>query len=369
MNKKILSGHKIGVVFGTFAPLHRGHLRLIMQAKKECDGVIVLVTGRVSDRGGAKMPLKKRFRYVREFFEDDDLVSVCEINENEFDIPKYPNGWNEFLTRFWQIFDEVTKCYCKPVFYVGEEEYYEYLKNIDMNVVKVERNELPISATKIRKNPIKYWDYIAQPFKRVFSKNILIIGTASEGKTTLVQDLGKYFNTAYSHEYARDYMIENNLNDLELKKVDYLNLLTGQYQLNKQCINSSKNRGIFFADSDSMTTEMYIQSYGVDEESFLSMQDIKILIRTADLITQKCQWDMVYVLRPNGKFVDDNSRCMKYSDMKTREEMFSVLGNILKRYEYYTNIGNVKVLDKGYWGNFKTIAEDVKEMIGDVEMD
>lgn len=36
--QKPLSGFNIGVVFGSFAPLHQGHLDLIMRAKKESDG-------------------------------------------------------------------------------------------------------------------------------------------------------------------------------------------------------------------------------------------------------------------------------------------------------------------------------------------
>lgn len=53
--QKQLNGNQIGVVFGTFAPLHQGHLDLIMRAKKECDdGCIVIVDGRDSDRGGSK---------------------------------------------------------------------------------------------------------------------------------------------------------------------------------------------------------------------------------------------------------------------------------------------------------------------------
>ena len=33
-----LKGKRIGCVFGSFAPLHQGHLDMIMQAKKENDG-------------------------------------------------------------------------------------------------------------------------------------------------------------------------------------------------------------------------------------------------------------------------------------------------------------------------------------------
>ena len=63
--QKKLKGNNIGIVFGTFAPLHQGHLDLIMRAKKECDGgCMVIVDGRDGDRGGKDMPLKLRYRYV-----------------------------------------------------------------------------------------------------------------------------------------------------------------------------------------------------------------------------------------------------------------------------------------------------------------
>lgn len=37
--QNILKGEKVGIVFGTFAPLHQGHLDVIMRAKKECDSI------------------------------------------------------------------------------------------------------------------------------------------------------------------------------------------------------------------------------------------------------------------------------------------------------------------------------------------
>lgn len=92
--QKPLCGKSIGVVFGSFAPLHQGHLDLIMQAKKENDGgCLVIVCGYDGDKGEPLMPHNKRYRYVREFFADDDLVAVYAINDTEIGIDSYPNGW------------------------------------------------------------------------------------------------------------------------------------------------------------------------------------------------------------------------------------------------------------------------------------
>ena len=82
--QKPLGGKKVGVVFGSFAPLHQGHLDLIMRAKKENDGgCVVIVCGYDGDKGEPLMPHSKRYRYVREFFADDDLVAVYAINDTE----------------------------------------------------------------------------------------------------------------------------------------------------------------------------------------------------------------------------------------------------------------------------------------------
>ena len=64
--QKPLSGKRVGVVFGSFAPLHQGHLDLIYRAKKENDGgCIVIVCGYDGDKGEPMMPHAKRYRYPR----------------------------------------------------------------------------------------------------------------------------------------------------------------------------------------------------------------------------------------------------------------------------------------------------------------
>jgi len=362
--QKTLNGAKIGVVFGTFAPLHQGHLDLIMRAKKECDGgCIVFVDGRDGDRGGIEMPLKLRYRYVREFFADDDLVAVYPIDETELNIEPYPNGWTGVLKEINRIFSLGAKG--DMVFYVSEPEYEERLKYFGYDVVALDRTDNPISATMIRANPIKHWEKITYPFRRVFSTNILICGTASEGKSTLVKDLGKYFNAPYSYEYAREYMKESYVSEWELDGADYMAFLDGQYQLNKKLINSPSNQGIFFADSDSMTTRMYAEYYCKDKELDLAPEEFEDVAVAADAITKKCRWNKIYLLCPNGVYVDDHTRYMACEGMDERREMFEILCNNIK------NSGNwdkVTILDGGYWENYKRIVEDVKEMIENGKM-
>lgn len=359
--QKILKGKKVGIVFGTFAPMHQGHLDVIMRAKKECDGgCIVIVDGRDNDRGAqAGMPLKKRYRYIREFFADDDLVAVYPINETELGIPAYPNGWVLFMQAVKEIIRKGTENNALPVFYVSEPEYYYHLIDNGYAAYLLDRTENPISATMIRENPLKYWDQITYPFRRVFSKNILICGTASEGKTTLVKDLGKYFNAPYATEYAREYMEQSYVSEWELDGMDYMAFLDGQYRKNRAMINSPANNGVFFADSDSMTTRMYAEYYHRDPELDLTEEEFKEIAVAADAITKKCRWDKIYVLAPHGVFVDDHTRYMEFSGMDERKELFEILCRNLKE---SGNWDKVVILTGGYYDNFKKIRNDIKEM-------
>lgn len=360
--QKPLKGERVGVVFGSFAPLHQGHLDLIMQAKKQNDaGCIVIVCGYDGDKGEPLMPHKKRYRYVREFFADDDLVAVYSINDTELGIEHYPDGWEPWLNEFGRIYLKATKDFPLCVWYVGDEQYAEDLKKREREVVLVDRNgENPISATMIRQNPIKHWDKITFPFRRVFSHNILICGTASEGKTTLVQDLGKYFNAPYSHEWPRDYMEQSCVSDWELDGADYIAFLEGQYNLNKKLINSPANQGVFFADTDSMVTRMYAEFYAKDESCELTEEEFEKIAAVADELTRKSRWDKIFLLEPNGKFVDDHTRFMKHSGMAEREALCGLLVKAIKR---SGNQDKVTVLKGGYWENFKTVADYVREVM------
>ena len=363
----------VGIVFGSFAPLHQGHLDLIMRAKKEnSGGALVIVCGYDGDKGEPLMPHSKRYRYVREFFADDDLVAVYAINDTELGLDRYPNGWIGWMKEFEKIFNRATdsnwgidNSLRKMIrtWYVGDEIYYKDLINMwNEHAVLVDRiADNPISATMIRQNPIKYWDKIALPFKRIFSTNILITGTASEGKSTLVTDLGKYFNAPHSHEWARDYMIESCVSDWELDCADFLAFLEGQYNHNKKCINSTGNNGIFFADTDSLVTNMYSQYYSKDPSCILKEEEYNEKIKpVAYEYAKKSRWDKIFCVVPHGVFVDDHSRFMAHSGIKERQELFDILKQSL------IDVGDwdkVTILDGDYYQNFMTVVNYVKGII------
>lgn len=364
----------VGIVFGSFAPLHQGHLDLIMRAKKEnSGGALVIVCGYDGDKGEPLMPHNKRYRYVREFFADDDLVAVYAINDTESMRPQYPNGWDSWVKEFEKIYDKAVEMIRSHLFYgtpyrgkrtwyVGDENYYNDLIERNEKAVLVDRvSDNPISATMIRQNPIKHWDKITFPFRRIFSTNILITGTASEGKSTLVTDLGKYFNAPHSHEWPRDYMEQSCVSDWELDCTDFLAFLEGQYNHNREEINSPGNHGIFFADTDSLVTNMYAQYYSKDPSCILTEEEYEGVIKpVAYDYAKKSRWDKIFCVVPHGIFVDDHARFMNHSGMKERQELFDILKQSL------IEVGDwdkVTILDGNYYENFMTVVKYVKEVI------
>ncbi len=359
-----LIGHRVGIVFGSFAPLHQGHLDAIMRAKKENDaGCIVIVCGLAGDKGeSVGLPFDLRYQYVRKMFINDDLVNVYGINETLDGVPAYPNGWERWLELFhsgiWPL--AVTNPTTGMFWYVGDEEYFSGLTERGYHCTLLNRADNPISGTMIRNIPIKYWSKIAAPFRREFSKNILITGTASEGKTTLVQDVGRYFNAPYGEEWARGYMSERCLTERTLQVEDYINFLAGQQQLINSLIDSPANNGFIISDTDSIVTRMYVEYYLKDPRFSMTEKDYKIIASAVDQYAKQTHWDKVFVLTPHGQFIDDHTRFMGHADIQSRTELCNILLRNLKEYGL---LDKVTILNGSYYENFIAVVNYIKREV------
>jgi NadR type nicotinamide-nucleotide adenylyltransferase len=216
----------------------------------------------------------------------------------------------------------------------------------------IERDINPISATMIRENPIKHWNKIAWTFRPYFSTNILITGTASEGKSTLTRDIATYFGLPYSEEYGRTYMEFYGKSDTDLTINDFQEFLIEQRRDTKSKIESPGNCGVVISDTDNIVTLMYAQAYVEDNNIDLTEDDYKTLETLAWNIKRGIQWDKIFLLPPKNKFVDDGTRYMEQSSIEERTKNYNRLVNLLKQFGWWDK---VEIINGNYLENFETV--------------
>ena len=368
---------KIGITFGGYCPMHQGHLDLIMKAKKENDVCYVVVCGydnepRANETG---LTLNRRFTLVKQMFKDDEQIRVLQVNDTELGIDESmsESNWDIWLNCVQdQIMEFENKLDSKRfgsyryTWYVGEEFYVKSLEKrkhilgkmdtfscID-KVVYVDRGINPISATLIRENPIKYWNKIAWAFRPYFSTNILITGTASEGKSTLTRDIATYFGIPYSEEYGRTYMEYYAKSDVDLTVNDFMEFLIEQRRDTKSKIESRGNNGIVISDTDNLVTLMYALAYVDDPNIDLTEEDYKALEAMAVNLKRGITWDKIFLLPPKNKFVDDGTRYMEQSSMEERNKNYGKLVGLLTKFGWWHK---VEQLNGTYLENFERVKE------------
>lgn len=363
---------RLGICFGGYSPLHQGHMDIIMRAKKECDATLVIVCGFDGDPRGNVISLEKRFNIIRNFL-TDDTVKVGMINDSDLGLDESmcPENWQVWLQEVYNIKDKLIKPPANDmswhdtfIFYVGEKRYVGDIRNVvnktmfsfgEVDIVYVDRSENPVSGTDCRTLPIKNWNKITQPFRSYYSHNILVAGTASEGKTTLVHDIGKYFNIPYSYEKGRD--LCHLKTDTEFNFKDFMYNLTAQNDYNESLIASPQNPGVFISDTDNMVTLMYAYAYRNRPGFSIDQADYDALFAVAERYRKNIKWDKIFLLKPSKQDItDDGERYMPDSDYAIRKAFYE---NLKK---FYDDFGYVyEELDgRDYYKNFLTVRNYIR---------
>ena len=355
MKYKLLKTKKLAVVFGTFAPMHIGHVDLITRAKRENDAALVFVSGTNTeeDRGTrVGLHLKRRFRYVREVFHDDELVVVDKLDEEG--IISEQNGLENWFKILHELIKENTDYqFEKITFYIGEEKYQKpllsYFENVfndeyllgksdtefsdsiikkEVGIKIIDKSIIPVSSAEILKKPLAHWRYITKPFRRHFTKKVLVVGSASGGKTTLIKDLGRIFNAPVSLEYARYYQGVHNVRDDELDTNDYIRLFAYQNHQTSNIIDSGSHSGIVFVDTNATVTMAYVDYYLKD---VISKEEYQALNLSYKVAVSKEKWDLIVLIPPKSAYVNDGFRDMSMSSQDIRDDFTNHLIELLKR--------------------------------------
>lgn len=380
----------VGICFGGYCPMHQGHLDAIMRAKKENDCCYVVVCGYDDETRAvdAHLPLKTRYSLVKKLFHDDEQIRVLQVDDTELGIDESmsPDNWQIWTSQIARLIDQDVKQRGEESFffqdsthyfwYVGEQKYQDDLQTLQKSSILQNHPKIThpqfssvvlmdktnrISAEDIREFPTRHWDKIAWPFRPFFSANILITGTASEGKSTLTRDIANYFNLLYVEEFARTYMIQNEKADPELTVSDFREFLIEQRRDLLQKVGSRANNGVVVSDTDNVVTLMYAKSYADDANIDMTQADYESLYALAQGLKNEIVWNKIFLLPPKNDYVDDGCRYMNQSSMDERNKNFKILLDLLEEFGWRDR---VEVLNGGYWENFLRVKNYIDELYG-----
>jgi HTH-type transcriptional regulator, transcriptional repressor of NAD biosynthesis genes len=240
---------KKGLVIGKFMPPHKGHLALIDFAIQRSGKLTVAVCSRPEE----PIPGKLRLEWMKKLLGKHENIRVIQIKAN---LPQ-GKGSSRPTSKVWGKY--LLKRLGKIDVIFSSEKYGDYLAEYmktEHMPYDPKRKAVPISATKIRKNPLFYWDYIPEIVRPYFVKKICIYGPESTGKTTLAKQLAKHFKTTWIPEYARVWIEKNGFN---FKYKDIERFGRGQVRIEKKACEKA-NR-FLFCDTDSITTSIYSRTY------------------------------------------------------------------------------------------------------------
>ncbi|RZK16388.1 MAG: ATPase [Flavobacterium sp.] len=315
---------KRGLVIGKFMPIHNGHIALINFAVSQCDELIVSMSYTHDDKINPDL----RFEWIKEIFKNQPKIKPA-IVVDDFDIEMLPI---QQRTLIWA--DKMREVYPKIDVLFSSEDYGEpFANNLEAEHILFDqpRNLIPISATLIRNNPFRYWDFIPKEVRLYFVKKICFYGPESTGKSTMAEKMALHYQTEFAPEVARELITSN-----DISVDDIIRIGIAQTERVKEKAKTANK--ILFCDTDLITTKIYSKHYLNQVPEILNELENEIA------------YDLYFLLDIDVEWVADHLR--DFGDK--RLEMFNLFKNELE------NRGIAYIIISG---NYQEREKKVKSII------
>lgn len=355
---------KTGLVLGKFYPLTKGHQHLIDRAHQLCTSVTIVISHR-----DEAIPASIRVGWLKELYPNSNVVLIPK--STPYFISECPSEHEFYIIWRKALLDA---CGCVPEAVFSSEEYGNdvalYLGNASIRdddptkynscihySVDEPREIVPISGTKVRTDPWKYWNYLDPVVRAYFVKTICIYGAESCGKTTLAKQLAEHYNTVWQHEWARPYLDEVN------RHCEYEDMaIIGKGHFQDRCEHLKRANKIMFVDSDTYTTMVY-------SEKYYGRYPVEL---DAIAANPRNQNDLYLLMDTDIPWVKDTTRDL--GDPAVRAEMFERFRSKLDKYNKpYVLVGGqgedrfnnaVAVVDRYLLNTERAIADIKPHMVG-----
>lgn len=290
-----------GLVIGKFMPVHAGHLALINFAASQCDELIVSMSYTPTD----PISFEKRFAWLKELLSTNNKIKVELLVDNfdreDLQLPERTKIWSDVLRKKYPTINAV----------FSSEPYGGFLAHhlgAAHFLFDQARKQLPVSATAIRTNPFKHWDFIPPIVRPYFTKLVCLYGSESTGKSTLTKQLAEHYQTEFVPEVAREMITSNNFTIDDIVAI-------GKAQTDRIKSKLKTANKVLFCDTDVITTQVYSKKY---------LNEIPPILFELE---KEIHYDQYFLLDIDVPWVADHLRDLGHQ----RQEMFDIFKSELDK--------------------------------------
>ena len=173
--------YKNGLVLGKFMPPHNGHEYLFRFAKEYCENLTIIVDCLKEQTISPEL----RKSWIEELVTGVNVIAL-----NKF-MPQSPNE----IENFWEIWkQEIYLTSGKPDVLIAAMDYgWDLAKVLECDFIPLDiaRQSISISATEIRDNPFKNWEFIVDSARSHYLKKNMLYRTRINWKKHISKKISK----------------------------------------------------------------------------------------------------------------------------------------------------------------------------------